>query len=182
MSKASDEEILAQARQLERDLATEKAKWREADEPRLWVGVTLAVAAAGFIAFLVYMQGEVVVDYLRARSWVATPAVVVELQLFESSRGSRRTYMRYVYEQDGRACRGGRINIRNDAGMDYFDRYVPAFKARKPITVFVDPGARCRAIADNTFPWFTLFPTSLGIGMAAWAIAFAWRRGWKVAL
>src|SRR5438045_2055788 len=114
-NKATDQEILAQARQLERDLAADTAKWREEDEPKLWVGIAIAVAAVAFIVFVAYFQGEIVVDAMRASKWIATPAIITDLQLYESSRGSGRTYMRYRYDQDGRVCRNGRINIRNDA-------------------------------------------------------------------
>jgi hypothetical protein len=173
-------EILAQAAALERDLEREKARLDKGEQPKAWAGITVALLAGAAMAAGIYRVGAIAWEYSRMQTWVATPAFITELELYDGGSRTRSLFMRYRYEIDGRACVGGRVNIGDDAGISYDDRFREAFRTKTPITVWADRSANCRSIVDPAIPLFRFVMSVVWIVAGLVAIVHVRNRGWKL--
>jgi hypothetical protein len=148
-------------------------------EPKRPIGVTAAGIAAVILVAGAYKLTLVSADVIEMRDWVATGALV---QSLDPTPGpiTGSLHIVYLYTNGKRTCRGTRVNILENAGASDGDRFRAVHAQGKPITIWVDPDERCRAVIDRDAPWLAVILLAAGIVGTAGAIVYIRKRGWKL--
>jgi hypothetical protein len=178
--KPRGDDWLKTPEQLQREIAIEEGTYTPPKEGSVGIGIALCLGAVAFSGWGLYELGATYAEYRRIQGWVPASAIITELSRTDTGRyGS--TDMEYRYEHQGARCIGHRVNIRRDAGSSFFVRFEEAFRRQRPIQVWIDPNARCSAIADRDFPAVMLFSALLALGGSGALIFHIRRNDWKFA-
>ena len=143
------------------------------------LGVTVVGIAAVVFVACAYKLVLVVADVLEMRTWVATSALIERL---EPSPGPvmGSLLIVYTYTNGQRTCRGSRTSILDGAGASDGDQFRDSFTQGKPVTIWVDPDERCRAVIDRSVPWVAVVLLAAGIVGTAAGILYIRKRSWRV--
>lgn len=161
--------------------------------------LTLSLAALFLLPFVViglsillFGVGPKVVDWVRAQSWQATPAVVESATTVrdpgQHGGAAYGVEVRYRYEVNGQVYRGQRASLHTgDENLSLFqqqlgERLEAAQRTGNPVQVWVHPAQPSESIADRSLRLdllalelvVALGFTGFGLGMW-WVLLITWR-------
>lgn len=133
--------------------------------------------------FLTFNTGATVVDWARAQSWRATPAVVESAasvwEPHPEGRGGYRAQVLYRYEVGGTAYQGQRASFHSGPDQGFQkqlgDRLEGAQRAGTPVQVWVNPAQPAESVVDRSLrPGSLALDALFGLGFTGAGLGFWW--------
>lgn len=124
--------------------------------------VLFALPFAGVGAFMAFQVAKQLWWWQEARTWVAVPAVIENVQLHSHDSDDSTTYSltaRYRYDFEGRTYTGSRVALLDgkdnigDFHQKTHRRLAQRWRAETPATCFVDPKDPTRAVLVRNVRW-----------------------------
>jgi hypothetical protein len=147
----------------------------------------LAFGLGGVVAGVKPMA-NLLQDAWKARTYVAIPAQVLEVNLTRGGKSSLAVEARYRYELNGKTYESNRVGLHGgnadnigDWQTQWHRKLLNAYKAQRTITVWVDPLNPADAVIDRNIRWlmllfllpFALFFPAVSLG-AMWFFFKTW--------
>jgi hypothetical protein len=135
------------------------------------------------LSMLLFGTGATVVDWARAQSWQATPAVVESATSVWEPRtkghGGYRVEVRYRYEVDGKFYVGQRASLHTGADNVFQkqlgDRLEGAQRSGAPVQVWVNPAQPAESVADRSLrPELLVLNAVVGLGFTGVGLGLGW--------
>ena len=152
--------------------------------------LTLSLAALFILPFVViglsmllFGTGATVVDWARAQSWRATPAVVESVatlwEPYPKGRGGYRVEVSYRYEVEGKAYQGHRASFHSGSDTVFQkqlgDGLEAAQRSGTPVQVWVNPAQPAESVADRSLSLESLALNAvIGLGFTGVGLGFWW--------